>query len=51
MSEFDSADMENEDESQEIDEEEVSSGLIFEIGKSTLKFEDNSVSLLRLRVQ
>lgn len=46
MSEFDSdEDLENEQE-----ENQVSSGLTFEIGKSTLKFEDSSVSLLRLKI-
>ena len=44
MSEFD----ESSDDSSTND---VSSSLVFEIGKSTLKFKDNSASLLRLRIQ
>lgn len=54
MSEFD-ADGEDDEQSNESadyeEEKEVSSGLIFEIGKSTLKFENSSTSLLRLRIQ
>jgi len=49
MSEFD------ENTSEEVIEEDeskqVNSSMIFEIGKSTLKFKDSSVSLLRLRIQ
>ena len=49
MSEFDEEETDSEEKYGE--EKEVSSGLIFEIGKSTLKFENSSTSLLRLRIQ
>ncbi len=48
MSEFD-----EESDEQESDDakEEVSSALVFEIGKTTLKFKQSSSSLIRLRLQ
>lgn len=50
MSDFSEEDSKKGDTSTEGDKE-VSSGLVFEIGKSTLKFKDNSTSLLRLRIK
>jgi len=55
MSDFEASDEEAdeevvEEESQE-EEKEVNSNIVFEVGKSILRAEDSSVSLLRIRVQ
>lgn len=51
MSEFDEEKTDSEEELVNDEEKQVSSGLIFEIGKSTLQFDSSSTSLLRLRIQ
>ena len=57
MSEFDADESTLDDISEEekgnaiIDEKQVNSGLVFEIGKTTLKLGEASSSLLRLRIQ
>jgi len=48
---LDSIDMSEFEEDSELDQEsepQVNSGLVFEIGRSTLKMDDSSVSLLRI---
>ncbi len=50
---LDSIDMSEFDETSELEEEEkaeVSSGLVFEIGRSTIKIKDSSASLLRIQI-
>jgi len=51
MSEFDESEQEEENLDEQGQEKEVASALIIEIGRTTLKTEDSSVSLLRIQVQ
>ncbi len=52
MSDFDGSEEEiDETENSDEEEKEVNSNMVFEIGKTVLKFDDSSVALLRLRVE
>ncbi len=52
MSDFDGSEEEiDETKNSDEEEKEVNSNMVFEIGKTVLKFDDSSVALLRLRVE